>query len=323
VKVAAICTTRNATAAEAAVRFDIPRAFDDVETMLATADIDVVDVCVNVTSHHHLVTLALSAEKHVFCEWPLGATLAESEDLRDRAVAAGVKHMIGLQARSAPVYDYMRQLVADGYVGHVLSCTINGSMSMEPSPRSESLPLIHVGHCLDTLLTVMDEELEQGSSIVSIEPMANHVLVHGRSTGGSLVQVNIRHVPVFASGFSFEVNGTDGTLVASIDGATLPAKGIRSLGEQINQATLQGVRKREQMTNMPVPHTHRWVPDDVPSGPPLSVAQTWRRFAESIRIGTRVEPDFDLAVKRHELFELMQHNSEVDATRMARSAESP
>jgi predicted dehydrogenase len=323
VDVVAVCTQHLATATEAARHFGVPQAFDDVEAMLAGGDVDVVDVCVNVASHHRLVSLALSAEKHVFCEWPLGANVAETEALRDQATAAGVKHMIGLQARAAPVYDYMRHLVADGYVGQVLSSAMNGSMSMDPSPRSASLPLIHAGHCMDTLFAVLGEELDQGSSIVSTERLANHLLVHGRLTGGSLVDVNVRHVPVFATGFTFEVNGTDGTLVASTDGANLPARGIRSLGEQINQAALRGGRKGEQLTEMAVPLWHRWVPEEVPSGPPLSVAQTWRRFAESIRTDTRVEPDFELAVRRHQLFDFIQRNSERDATRPARSASRP
>jgi predicted dehydrogenase len=266
VDVVAICTTRLATATAAARHFGVPQAFDDAEAMVSRGDVDVVDVCVNVTAHHHLVTLALDAGKHVFCEWPLAATLEEAEDLSDRATAAGVKHMVGLQARAAPVYDYMRQLVAEGFVGRVLSCSMNGSMGMDPSPRSASLALIHTGHCMDTLIAVAGEELEEAASIVSTAPVANHVLVAGRLTNGAFADVNIRHIPVFAAGFAFEVNGSEGTLVASIDGTDLPARGVRSLGEQINQASLRGGRKGEQLTDMAVPGKHRWVPDNVPSG---------------------------------------------------------
>jgi predicted dehydrogenase len=316
VEVVAICTTRLATATAAADHFGVPQAFDDAEAMVTRGDVDVVDVCVNVTAHHYLVTLALNAGKHVFCEWPLGATLEEAEDLSDHAAAAGVKHMVGLQARAAPVYDYMRQLVSDGFVGQLLSCSMSGSMAVDPSPRSESLALIHTGHCMDTLISVVGEELEEAASIVSTAPVANHVLVTGRLAGGAFVEVNIRHIPVFATGFAFEVNGSDGTLVASIDGADLQARGVRSLGEQINQASLRGGRKGEQLTDMAVPGKHRWVPDDVPSGPPFSVAQVWRRFAESIRNDTSVDLDFRLAVARHRLFSLLQRNSEKGSARL-------
>src|SRR3954447_35343 len=310
-EVVAVCTTHMASATEVARHFGIAHAFDDPVAMVTHDDIDIVDVCVNVTAHYRLLPLALAAQKHVFCEWPLGASLSEAVELRDLAVAAGVKHMIGLQARAAPIYDYMRRLVSDGYVGQLLSCSLNGSMAMEPSPRSAALAVIHAGHCLDTLFAVVGQELEEVTSMVSIEDIANHVLFHGRLTGGAFIDVNIRHVPVFATGFSFEVNGSDGTLVASIDGRDLPARGVRSLGEQINQASLRGGRKGEPVSELKIPAQHRWVPDDVPPGPPLSVAQTWRRFADSIRNDTATEPDFALAVRRHELFASFPGSSEV------------
>ena len=112
-----------ATAEKTAQQFDIPLAFDDPAAMATHDEVDVVDICVNVFAHHALVPVALDAGKHVFCEWPLGATLEEAEALHEQAVRAGVKHMVGLQARGAPVYQYMKQLIADGYVGEVLSAS--------------------------------------------------------------------------------------------------------------------------------------------------------------------------------------------------------
>src|SRR5262249_44365409 len=162
------------------------------------------------------------------------------------------------------------------YVGRVLSCSMNGSMAMAPSPRSAALSLIHGGHCLDTLFSVVGEEFRAGSAIVSTDPVANHVLFQGRLESGAFADLNIRHIPVFGPGFTFEVDGTEGVLVAAIDGADLPGRGIRSLGEQINQVTLRGGRKEEPVAEMAIPAAHRWVPAAVPSGPALSVAQMFR-----------------------------------------------
>ena len=145
---------------------------------------------------------------------------------------------------------------------------------------------------------------------MQIEPDANHVLIHGRSDDGALVDVNIRHVPVFGTGLTFEVNGTEGVLVAAIDGADLPGRGIRSLGEQLNQATLSGARTGEPVTTMVVPDEHQWVPAQLPPGPALAIAQLLRRFAESIRSGSPFETDFGLAVRRHEMFATLERTSE-------------
>ena len=313
-EVVAVCTNHLDTASRTASHFDIPLVFDDVAAMVEHPDVDVVDVCIDAASHHGVVLKALRAGKHVVCEWPLGANLAESQELRDTAEAAGVLHAICLQARYAPVYQHMRQLVAGGYVGRVLSCSLNGSMAMAPSPRSASLALIHAGHCLDTLCFVVARDLRRTSAIVQIDPVANHVLIQGRHDDGALVDVNIRHIPVFGTGFTFEVDGTEGVLVAAIDGTDLPARGIRSLGEQLNQATLSGARAGEPKAAMVVPDEHRWVPVSVPPGPALAIGQLLRRFGEAIRSGTPLETDFGLAVRRHELFATLERNSETGPT---------
>jgi predicted dehydrogenase len=302
-EVVAVCTNHIETARHTADHFGIPLVFDDAAAMVEHPDVDVVDVCIGAAAHHGAVLQALRARKHVVCEWPLGADLSESQQLLDTAEAAGVAHAICLQARYSPVYQYLRQLVATGYVGRVLSYSLNGSMAMAPSPRSASLALIHVGHCLDTLCFVAGQELQQTAAIVQIDPIANHALIQGRHGDGSLVDVSIRHVPVFGTGLTFEIDGTDGVLIAAIDGADLPARGIRSLGEQLNQVTLRGARSGETVTPLVVPDEYRWVPPRVSPGPALAIAQLLRRFGEGLRSGTRIDADFRLAVRRHELFE--------------------
>lgn len=77
--------------------------------------------------HHELVTAALNAGKHVYCEWPLGNGLAEARELADLAKARGVVAAVGTPRRVAPEVEYLRQLIADGYVGEVLSTILMGS----------------------------------------------------------------------------------------------------------------------------------------------------------------------------------------------------
>jgi predicted dehydrogenase len=53
--------------------------------------------------------------------------LEEAETLARLASQARVLAVTGLQARSAPAVAYVRDLVAQGYVGDVLSTTLVGS----------------------------------------------------------------------------------------------------------------------------------------------------------------------------------------------------
>ncbi|HVA26234.1 MAG TPA: Gfo/Idh/MocA family oxidoreductase, partial [Chloroflexota bacterium] len=81
----AVCTAHADTALAAREAFGAELAFHDFEDMLARPDIDLVAVVVRVPGHYDLVEAALHAGKRVFCEWPLGATLAEAESLAQLA----------------------------------------------------------------------------------------------------------------------------------------------------------------------------------------------------------------------------------------------
>ena len=73
-------------------------------------------------SHYEPTKAAIEAGKHVYTEWPLGRTTAEAEELAALARAKGVQTAVGLQSRVSPALLYMKDLVAEGYVGEVLSC---------------------------------------------------------------------------------------------------------------------------------------------------------------------------------------------------------
>ena len=74
----AVCTAHEDTATESKAAFGAKLAFHNFDDMLGHADVDLVAVVVRVPGHHDLVMRALRAGKNVFCEWPLGANVAEA-----------------------------------------------------------------------------------------------------------------------------------------------------------------------------------------------------------------------------------------------------
>ncbi len=92
--------------------------------MVTDPAVDLITVAVRVQNHRELVFQALSAGKHVYCEWPLGRDLPEAEQMRDAAAAAGVHVAIGLQARMNPSLRRAQQLIRDGAIGRVLSARV-------------------------------------------------------------------------------------------------------------------------------------------------------------------------------------------------------
>jgi Gal80p, C-terminal domain/Oxidoreductase family, NAD-binding Rossmann fold len=98
----------------------LPTLLPNLSKMVQHPDVDPVSICVRVPFHHQLGMVALNTGKHLYCEWPLAATTEQVQQMCDLAVRKGVHHMVGLQARGSRVRD----LVAEGYVGKVPSCTM-------------------------------------------------------------------------------------------------------------------------------------------------------------------------------------------------------
>ncbi|MBV9573743.1 MAG: Gfo/Idh/MocA family oxidoreductase, partial [Acidobacteriales bacterium] len=113
-----------ASAEKAAAATGLPNAFANLSEMLSSPDIDIVVVTVRVQYHLEVVSSAIAAGKHVYCEWPLGNGLAEAQEVAALAQAKGVLGIAGLQARVAPEIVYVKQLICDGFVGEPLSTSI-------------------------------------------------------------------------------------------------------------------------------------------------------------------------------------------------------
>ena len=315
----AVCTSRPETAAASQEMFGASLAFHDYQEMVSHPDIDVVSVVVRVPLHHQMTMAALSAGKHVFTEWPLGANLAEAEEMANLARIKGVQTMAGMQRRCSPIYLYLKELIEGGYVGEVLSChlsQIGSGVLIRTSDRTwqrdaalgANTLTIAFGHAIDALSMCVGE-LQEVSAVVSTQVPSwfesdtnryvdvtspDNILVSGKLVGGVVISVHVATQPVHGSGQRLEVYGRDGTLV--VEGGDR-----RLLGGKGGDTALQ---------ELPVPERFTWVPEAVRRGPPFHVAQVYMRFGEAIRSGQRAEPDFDTAVVRHRLLDAVQSASD-------------
>src|SRR3954468_8505910 len=168
VELSAVCTTKAETAEAARQAYGARLAFDDWRKMVASPEIDAVAVVVRVPSHYPPTKAALEAGKHVYCEWPLGRTTAEAVELASLAKAKGLVTAVGLQARVNPAILYMKDLVADGYVGEILAVHVmlmrDGVLS-RPSHRTwqrdaelgANTLTIANGHTVDAMRFVVGE----------------------------------------------------------------------------------------------------------------------------------------------------------------------
>ena len=103
--------------------FGIERASDDLATVLADPDVDV--VYVGLPNHKHLgvTQQASAAGKAVLSEKSLTTTLADAATLRETVAGAGTFFVEGLMYLSHPLYPRVVELLTDGRLGELHSVT--------------------------------------------------------------------------------------------------------------------------------------------------------------------------------------------------------
>src|ERR1700688_4542273 len=166
-EIAAVCTTRQDSAEAAARHYGVPLAFSDPEKLAQHPDVDLVTVSVKVPDHYRPVMAAIEAGKHVYCEWPLGRDTAEAAKMLDAAERRGVRHAVGLQGQMSPAINYVKDLIADGYVGRVLTasllgCAPNWGATLDRAYQADfangaNLMTITGGHQIDALCHCLGE----------------------------------------------------------------------------------------------------------------------------------------------------------------------
>ncbi|WP_371779985.1 Gfo/Idh/MocA family protein [Streptosporangium subroseum] len=329
----AISTSRRASAEVAAKEFDVPAAFDDHADLIAHPGVDLVVVAVKVTHHHALVSAALEAGKMVYSEWPLGVGSEEAADLVDRARAAGVRTVIGLQGRYSPAVRHARDLIADGYVGRVLGTTLVGSGGIW-GPETDrahayvfdaaagATPLTASGlHALEAvnfalgdfagvsanLVTGRKEVRVADEGITIPVTVADQVSVTGTLRGGAAVSFYYRGGSSRGDNLRWEINGTEGDLV-------LTAPGING-NLQVADLRLEGGRGGDTVVaEITVPDRYFAPVPRTLTGPPQNVAQTYAHLAEDLREGTHTVPDFAYALERHRLVDTIERASQTGST---------
>lgn len=308
----AICTAHEDTAAAAAQEYGVELAFHDYKAMAASPDVDMVVVAVNKAKHLEVVNAALEAGKDIFCEWPLGIDFAEAKGMEQASRNKGVRTIIGLQGRSDPTVRYMRELIADGWIGEVVSASLtvaSAGVLERPSTRMSYNPLlIGGGHSMDVLAYLVGEFAEVSATVTTQVPVVkmsdtgemrpldfpDHALFSGTLESGAVAQVTFAVIPFNPPSPRIEVFGREGTLVLT--------------GTALHQGpnTLLGSKGKEPLAEMEVPEGFYLVSSATPRGPAFNVGQTYALMesaAEDV-------PDFAVALERHRLLEAIQRSAD-------------
>jgi predicted dehydrogenase len=325
-EIVAVGTARQETAAAAARHYQVPHAFADARELAQHPDVDLVTVSVKVPDHYEAVMAAIEAGKHVYCEWPLGRNTAEAQQLLDAAERRGIRHAVGLQGQVSPAINYVKDLIAEGYVGRVLTATMigcapNWGATIDRAFQADlangaNLLTITGGHQIDALCHCLGEFHELTAFAVSqrdripldatgemvAKNAPDQLVVNGIVGDGAVVSFQIRGGMMRGIVFLFEVHGEKGDL-------TLSATSRASMQRQ--ELTVRGAQgTAEELAELPVPAKYRWVSEGLPGDSRYNVAQLYARLAECIREGKPLSPGFAAAVTRHRLLDAIVRSSE-------------
>jgi predicted dehydrogenase len=120
-EVVAICGRRREGAQALADRFGIASVHDDPAELCARDDLDGISICTPNAVHREQALLAFGHTfgrgKHVFCEKPLGLSVAEAEEMAGAAAASGRVHQVAFTYRYLYGVEELRRRVAAGDVG--------------------------------------------------------------------------------------------------------------------------------------------------------------------------------------------------------------
>ncbi|APX24656.1 MAG: gfo/Idh/MocA family oxidoreductase [Rhodobacteraceae bacterium] len=299
-------------------------AFDTPADLVASDQIDLVVVTVKVPYHFELVSLALNAGKHVYCEWPLGNGLDEARKLAALAEEKGVVAVAGTQARAALEVEHLKTLIADGYVGRVRSTSLIGSGGNWANTTSAALYYlfdkanggtmedIPMGHTLAAVRDVLGDfgplsatktfnydtvtVTDTGEERPKTAP--DQVMVQGQMASGAALSLHYRGGTNRGTNFLWEINGTEGDIQVTA-----------GLGHaQMVQLTIKGARGDETELTEQMPDASLY--EGKPEFPGArNVAGVYARMANDIRSGSRTAPSFADAVELHEVLDRIDRSA--------------
>lgn len=319
----ALSTSSARTAQAAGEKFDVPLAFGSVEELVARDEVDLVVVTVKVPHHYELVKSALAAGKTVLSEWPLGNGTAEADEMAAYAHARKLRGFVGLQARSAPSVRHLSDLIADGYVGEVLSTSIiasgnawgptfdDGSAYVLDRDNGATMLTVPLGHTLDGLASVLGPFTELSATTATRRGTVRHrrtgepaamtaedqIAVTGVLGSGAVASLHYRGGRARSTNFLWEINGSEGDLVVTGDSGHL----------QFGLITIRGSRgQSDVLTELPVPDrydAHAPALAKLRGTKAYSVAHAYDQLRRDLAEGTREVPDFAHAARHHRLLD--------------------
>jgi predicted dehydrogenase len=326
-EVVALQARRPAAAQTAAGKFNIPHVSDSVADLVVRPDVDMVAVLTTAPQHEESVRAAIAAAKHVYCEWPLTLNSKIARELVILANKAGVRHIVGLQRRLAPVTRYVHDLIQDGFVGRLRSVRLHVSMNYFQALRGAALRWtippengsgvvdIYAGHFLDMLFAMVGNPVRVSALMANQFPQVtiketgevfntttpDVLVVAGTLENGAVLSVHIEGGKRNGSGVQIDLTGDAGDIRITNSSA------FGDIGDDYVVTGAHG--DKLPLETQSVPDSYNWVPAAPLPSAVLELAHLYAALAKDFDANTHTVPTFEDAARLHRLIEGFQDSS--------------
>lgn len=114
-----VCATSEASAERYRAAYGFRRATADWRTVVDAPEVEAIVIASPQSTHRAIAEAAFAQGKPVFCEKPLGASLADSQAMVEAAEASGVVNMTGFNYVRTPATQEAIRLIHSGALGRV------------------------------------------------------------------------------------------------------------------------------------------------------------------------------------------------------------
>ncbi|HMR50530.1 MAG TPA: Gfo/Idh/MocA family oxidoreductase [Arachnia sp.] len=128
------CDSAESVREAAVTEMGFARAVADYRKLIADPEVDVVSICSPNFLHREMALAAAAAGKPFWIEKPMGVDAAESRDIAQAALEAGLITAVGFNYRHAPAIEKARELIRGGRLGriHNVRCWLIADYASSP-----------------------------------------------------------------------------------------------------------------------------------------------------------------------------------------------
>ena len=230
-----VAATSLQSAERYAKAYGFARAARDWQDLVADRRVQAVVIASPQSTHRAIAEAAFAAGKPVFCEKPLGASLADAKAMVAAAEASGLPNMIGFNYVRTPATQFVRQLLAEGTIGTVTwfrgehTEDFLADPSIPATWRTEGRANGCMGdlapHPINCMLALMGPVAELSARIETVHATRpgpagpvevtndDHAQIMLRFVGGAMGHLYVSRTATGRKmGYAYEIHGTKGSI---------------------------------------------------------------------------------------------------------------